>query len=361
MTKLLPNVSSNNQAAISQASRPVVRNVENTDIKQTNIENKTQSVDKKDYYSNKTILGSLMGLATIGGGIFLIKKRAANSAKLNNKISLEQITARIEETNNKINILKNLIKEDYTIRCQFQKEKFIASLDLAGEPFDDGRELQNKINVLYDKYQKIAEPSNKVIQETKLIIKEKLKTLGQDPDFMELRNRRKSLIKVVKTSKSEDEIKIANNKIYIINDLIINKVYPEEAATFIDLYGIEESQIRKLVDENFAKFDDFIARYDSMKTVGEDFNYDVITHRFHHKNKLRFIDVFPKEADLIAAHQERLKKTSENLYYYKNLKQSYVTFLRNFAESYRKTEAVAELKSLVKQLNSLKNSLKNAA
>lgn len=360
MPNLLQSISANNQISTFQTVQPIVKYV----APQVKSENNTQSAGGKDYFSNRTLYGSLVGLAAIGSGIFLISKKLKNPVKssLSNVVQSEQISGRIQEISDKINGLKKLIYNDYISKRKFMTEKFVAAWEEIGvEPFADGKELQQRLNIRSIKYQDVLDSSGKIIEENKNLIKERLKTLGKDSDFIELRKLRKSLMNTINTAKTEDEVKIAREKLFMVNDLLINKVYPEEAERFAGLYNMEESAIRKLVGDNFASYNDFIAKYNSIKSGESDFDFAVADNGFNHFDKLRFIDVFPKEAKVIVANREIVQAAKDDLWCYQSLQKSYSTVLSELAESYRQTEGVAELKSLVEQLNSLKNSLNNAA
>lgn len=364
MPSLLQNISTNNKIQPAQGTLPVVKTSTASSESKVQIDKNIQSNAKNDYFSNKTICGSLMGLAAIGGGIFLLRGKSAGSGQRlgNNTVVAEQISMRIEETLDKIKNLKNLIHNDYIIKFKFLTEKFIASQQYEGiEPFVNNKELYERIAKKYDKYQDLLETSGNVIRDKKHMIKQNLQNLFKDPEFNELREIRKSLMKTIKTSASEDEVKIANDKIVMVNDLLINKVYPDDAVKFIELHNIDEKQILKLVKENFTSYENFISKYQSMQKFESDFNYDIITNRFHHSDKLRFVDIFPKETESIVVNKQLIQDAKEDLYFYEDLQQSYIAAIRDFAVSYRQTEAVVELKSLVKQLNSLRNSYRNAA
>lgn len=363
MPSLLQNISNNNVKPQSvQATVPPIKQNEKPGIPSQ--ADQKVSPEDKNYFSNKTIFGSLMGLAAIGGSIFLISGKSAGSRQRlgNNTAVAEQIGMRIEETLDKIKNLKNLIRKDFIIKYKFLTEKFIASQKFEGiEPFSNNKELSERITKKYDKYQDILGTSGDVIREKKHIIRQNLQNLFKDPEFNELRDIRKSLMKTIKTSASEDEVKIANDKIVMVNDLLINKVYPDDAAKFIELHNIDEKQILKLVKENFTSYGDFISKYQSMQTFESDFNYDIITNRFNHSDNLRLVDIFPKEAESINTNKQLIQEAKEDLYFYKDLQRKYLATIRDFVASYRQTEAVKELNSLIKQLNSLRNNYRNAA
>ena len=145
----------------------------------------------------------------------------------------------------------------------------------------------------------------------------------QNPEFNELRKLRKALIKTATTSNSEDEVKIANEKITMINDLLINRVYPDEAAKYKLLHNIDDEQVFGLVKENFESYEQFVNKYDSLKGQEMDFDFSCLDNKFRHKESLRFKDIFPKEADIINTNTQLIEDARLNLFATENLYNTY--------------------------------------
>lgn len=324
-------------------------------------ENKPPQPDKNNnYFSSGTIIGSLSGLAVLGGSVW-----ALTSGKFKSKVrplSAKEINDNIIATSEQIKLLKKLIKKEYLIKKQAIIDRLndIEEPDYA-IPFTTTKELNEETKIFQEKYEKVYQTCDPIIKENKQIIKEKFQTLLKNPEFNELRKLRKALINIVATSNSEDEVKIANDKILMVNDLLINRAYPEKAAKFTPLYNLEDKQVYELVKENFETYEQFIEKYDTLNGKESDFDLLLIEDRFLNNKRLRFKDIFPKEADCIITNLKTIENAKHDVILRKNLYKTYISRLTELAQKYQETQTVKELHAHTQRLNMLREKLKNAA
>jgi hypothetical protein len=178
------------------------------------------------------------------------------------------------------------------------------------------------------------------------IIRKKMQALSNFPEFKELRKIRKALVKTVAESKSLDEIKIANQKIILVNDLLINRAYPKEAVKYERIYGISDAKAFALVRKNYSTFEEFMNEFRACQNKDLPFDYEVVANRFTHKNNLELTDVFPVETGVITSNRELIESTKEDYEAANSLYKKYVDRLKVLAAEYRKTDEVKELKRL---------------
>lgn len=352
MQNSFQKVSLNNPAKIN--TLPAVTKPKTTEVKETPVN------DNKNYFNSKTITGSLLGLAAIGGSIWAVKSGHFQSKNNIQKISPEQIQARINDTLDDINKLKKLIRDDFLAKRNHIINKFFNSNNTNNfMHFKDSQDLRAKIEAErsnYDRIEKIATPN---ILEQKQIIKDKFVKLINDPEFKELRQIRKSLLQAKKSTKTEDEMNIVSKKINIVNDMIINKVYPENSELFKQLYNADSSKILELINGKYETYEQYLTKYKELNPVPTDFNFDSVKNSFYHSKKLSFEDVFPEEVDIIKNNTKILKKAEDRCLILEILKKRYLEKYTEFVNNYQKTEAVIDLKKQVRQLRSLRKQLQS--
>jgi len=325
-----------------------------------NLPAKNPESKKNDYHNSKTILASLSALAVIGASVWGIKhssKPKPNQIKKNETDVLEAV----DVVKDKINKLKKLIFEDYISK----KTKIIDQMNKFDEfeykvPFNTGKDLQDKISVFEKEYVEMSANSYEVISKNKKIIRNKLAALMPDSDWQELKKLRKHFIKTMRTDKDVEQRKIAGEKLILVNDLLINKVYPETIDKY-NLYGITNQQAFEIVKKDFKTYDDFTEYYDSIKNMDIPFNFEELDKRFSHNGTLSLKDIFPEEITAIESSTELLDETTKKLTATKILYNKYQSKIKQLAQEYRETDGVKELKELLDDLKALKNSLKNAS
>ena len=336
------------------------------DIKQ---DSETQKIVKeespsKGYFSKKTILASLAGLAVLGGSVWAVKKYSSKSAvHTTQKLTPEEIKGKIDETKARIAELKEIISSNYLSR----KKHLIEELNNFGEfdyrvPFENVKELRNKISSLEKGTGSGIENSTKIISENKQIIRSKSEKLASDERWQELNLLRERLVKILNDDTCTAEQKnIANEKIPLVNDLLINMVYPEEAAKYKGIYGLTDTQTYELVNTEFAALDDFMKEFDRIKDKEIPFSFDTMDKRFSHNGSLSEQDLFPEETAIINSNEKRIKEINTELKAAKDLCEKYAERIKLLAGDFRKMSEVQELKSLNKQIKVFMQSLNESA
>ena len=152
-----------------------------------------------------------------------------------------------------------------------------------------------------------------------------------------------------------EQVKIANEKIPMVNDLLINRVYPEEMEKFSSIYGLEDSQAFEMIRKHYASHENFMKEYDELKNLSIPFDYDIIDRRFSHNGELSLLDVFPDEILSIKSNLELIKSFGIDLKGIKELEKKYVTKLSELTEDFRKSSDIEKLKNLTQRLKELNN------
>lgn len=317
---------------------------------------------KDRYFNSSTIIASLAGLAVLAGGVWGIQSGKIKLGSKRNTLSRQEIIAEIGNIKERISDIKNILVPEFT----HKKQKIIKELNKFGEydyklPFSSIRELKGEISVRNAEHQRVLANSKAIIADNKQIIKGKLEKLMQDPEWQELKNTRKALIKTVKAGKSLDDIKIANKKVSLVNDLLINKAYPERSADFKRLYGIDDNQALQLIRTPFKTYDEYVAAFKSKQNHDIPFDYLAFEHRFSHKNKLQLKDVFPVEAEVIYTNEKLIESTKKDYDEAVKLYERYREKILSLASEFRQYEETVELKQLIIRLKELRAALNNAS
>ncbi len=319
-----------------------------------------EETSSKDYFSKKTILASLAGLAVLGTSVWAVKKYSSKSiAQTGQKLTPEDVRGKIDETKARISELKEIINSNYLSR----KNHIIEELNNFGEfdyrvPFENIKQLRDKISTLEKDTGSSIENSTKIINENKQIIRSKSEKLSSNERWQELNLLRERLIKILNDNTSTAEQKnIANEKVPLVNDLLINMVYPEEAAKYKGIYGLTDTQTYELVNKEFATLDGFMKEFDRIKDKEIPFNFDTMDKRFSHNGSLSEQDLFPEETAIINSNERRIKEINTELKAVKDLCEKYAEKIKLLAADFRKIPEVQELKSLNKQLKVLMQSL----
>jgi hypothetical protein len=305
-------------------------------------------------------MGSLAGLAVIGTSVWTIKKHYSKPTKLKPKdLTPAEIQNSIAEIEIKIEKLKKIISDNYIS----ERNHIISQLNEFGEyeykiPFENSRDLNSKIKNLEKQKTTDISRSTKIIEENNQIIRDKIKQLSADEKWKELKTIRKQLVYTLHNKKSTPEQKkIANEKISFVNDLITNMVYPEEAAKYKSIYGLTEEQTYELVTREFETHEAFMKEFDRIKDKDIPFGFDSMDKRFSHTGSLSLRDIFPEEIATIESNKKHIKQINVALESAKELYGKYHKKLVALAKEFKNKEEVLELKTLIEQLKSLKNSL----
>lgn len=121
-------------------------------------------------------------------------------------------------------------------------------------------------------------------------IKNILKNLQGDSEWKELRKIRKELLKVVKDPKAGEQADIAGEKVKLLNNMIVCKVYPSEEPLFKGCAMMDIHDAKQLVGMNFNTLEDFRKTEKSMQKY--DFEMDLYEKFFFTTEKLSLKNVF---------------------------------------------------------------------
>lgn len=321
-------------------------NKKNTDLGRNNTPEEKNS-------SKNMLLGTLSGLAVLGGSVYWIKYRKnmwnnfpAHSGTLSNNLDVL-----IEE----VGKLKKLIREDYLSKRQALINKMNDPGEFGFElSFKDNKDLKKKVNIIEEQYGPAAENAKKVLEENRQIIIDKLRKLSSDPEWNELKILRKKLVKTMTTSPSMDQRKIAENKIPMVNDLITNKVYPDEVENYKSMYGIDNQKISELVRKEFASYDEFVNEYTSLNQENV-FDIPFMDRRFSHTSRLSFETVFPEETGIMKTCKSLIDINKARLDSAKKLYSDFNNKIRDLGVEYRETESIKDLKKYNARIEALRN------
>ena len=329
--------------------------------KELNRENKTTGAvnikPEKEKSSKNILTGTLSGLAVLGGSIYWVKSRggfrgknfstiAGNSGGLSNNpdVLLEEVTK-----------LKKLILQDYLSK----RQSIINKMNDPGEfgfeiHFVSNQDLRKKVNIIEEQLGPAVENAERVLKENQRIIMDKLRKLSSDPEWNELKILRKKLVRIVKTSPSQDQRKIAENKIPMVNDLLTNKVYPDEVEDYKRIYGIDDRTIYNLVKKEFNTLEEFINEYSSLNQDSV-FNLPFMDRRFSHESRLSFETLFPEETQNIKTCKSLIDLSRARLLAAKQLYADFNKKIKELGMQYRTTESIQDLKKYNARIRALRN------
>ncbi len=211
--------------------------------------------------------------------------------------------------------LKAKIKENYMNK----KSEILKNSDLT----EDKNEIKKYRDTMNNAY---------------LAVKNKIKKLAEDSDWIDLRKVRKRLLKTLDKEKHGEKRDIASKKIEILNNILICKIYPEEEEAFKGKILMDLSDAAELVKKDFATMEDFQKEYSSRQKY--DFELD-LNEKFFYKNfKLTWRDLFPEDMKEYDFAKEKIKDLQ------KEPQTKRLEKLKQLALEFRETADVKTLKSL---------------
>ena len=328
----------------------------------TNSDKISQQPVKDSYFNQKTIIGSLFGLALLGTSTFLCIKHFRKPKVQNSKtkIDAKHLKLEIKNIKERINYLKNLVKVNYVEqRNHLYKNNTNLdeySVDINFTNFND---LKSEIKTLRRNNNGKINKINEIINKNRQIVIEKLKNLSSNKEWNDIKKLRKQTRKIIETSTNEEQKKIAQEKMPLINDLIYNRVYPENIENYKNLYGIEDKNVLELVKKEFSSYEEFMKAFDSLKNPTEKFDYTIIEERISSTGPLTLKDVFPKEIDTIDSNLKLKKEYETQLKEYEKIYRIILDKLVELAKKYRNCSEIKELKNLTVQLKTKEAQLNN--
>lgn len=160
----------------------------------------------------------------------------------------------------------------------------------------------NAVSVNQDGINQYSDLKNKA----SIAIKERLKNLQKDDEWMNLRKLRKNLLKTIEREKFGETCDIASKKIEMINNVLICKLYPEEEQAFKNNTLMDVSDAVDIINKTFTKFEDFDNEYLSRQKYEFDFNLD--DKFFFTNSKLTLKDLFPEEVNQYQTSKEKIQE-----------------------------------------------------
>ena len=309
----------------------------------------SKSVSEKNgsFSNNNVLLSSLGGLAVVGFGYLAYRK-------FSGKILPKNETSTSGHTLLDIVDIKEKIKKDIIEK----RQNLLAEINAKRSPYDSspvyesGRDIIKRLNEAQHVHQQNVEELLPTKNKSMATIKSKLKNLAGDKDWQFLRNSRKNLIKIINGSYPKRAQEIAYNKVLLINDLLINKVYPDEQKVFLNFHGFSHEDGLNLIKTKFSNMEDYNK---ACKELREKNNVGkiILTARernFKHYMPLTLSSVFPDEANVYKTCRRKLFLSSGRLNVLKKAYSDYIDGLKQIAIECRHSENNNSLKNAVASL-----------
>ena len=342
-------------------TEPKISAIQTSNVKDKKTDTKESSFKEK-YFNAKTITGSLIGLAVLGTVTVLgIKKwHGSNIKETKPVIDKNKINTDIHNIKENIKNVKELINENY-IEQRTHLYNELSTSDEYGINirFSSLADLKNQMKELQANNSESLTNADNIIEANKKKIEETSKKLSDNPEWKKILSIREQCRKIIKTSKDNEQKKIAAEKIPLLNELIYSRVYPESLEK-ANSYGIEDSKLFELVKKKFATLNDFMKEFEALKTNSGSFDYDISEKKIAHSGALTERDIFPKEYDIIESNMRIKKDYEEKIAEYKKIYERVIDELKSLANEYRNSSEVNDLRNLIKQLN-IKRELLNRA
>lgn len=304
--------------------------------------------------NNELLWSSLAGLAVISGGsLYWYKtKQPENKYKPPKENLKEKYKILQEDTDH----LKNLVIKDYQAKVQVLRNKANIFDEFDIEiPFENGKDLHAKILEMETQNPKLEEERNKLIKENLSIIREKFKRLSTDPQWKEFRQIRKQLKHASKFSNTADESTLAIKKIELIDDLIINKVYPENVPQYESAIGLTQQQVLDIIKKDYSSLQEYLDDFQSKSNPKTPVLWP--QEILNTTDTLSLQLVFPREVELIDECRKDNKFAVQKLDAAKNFLKKYHESLRKLSVKYAETPDMIELKKKMAELRTLKRKL----
>lgn len=324
----------------------IMKTPENQAVKKddTNVKNtQPKESEKSKSKDGNILLYSLGGLAVIGFGYLAGKKflvKVPKSEQNNSGCNLLDIMNAKEKIKNEIIEKRQaLLAEINANRSQYD----------TSAPYESGRDIINRLKQAQNVHQKDVDELVPLKNKKMAAIRAKLQELASDEDWQFLRSTRKNLIKIVNGSYPKNARSIAYNKVLLVNDLLINKVYPEEQKAFLNFHGFSHEDGINLIKTKFSKKEDYSKARDELiaKSNAGEIILTTRQRNFKHYMPLTLIDIFPDEARVCKACNHKLYVSSGKLNVLKKAYKDYLDGLKQIATEYRTSENVNALKNAV--------------
>lgn len=303
---------------------------------------KSSVPDKKS--QQNMLLYSLGGLAVLGTTAAIIKSHlSGNKANKNDKGSVNIV---------EIIKLKNKIRNNFVEKREPIRQKLFEELENMSPEYKF--KTIGQINAMLMEMQ-----SNRTSLQTRLIqhkteqtkiIKQKLANLAKDKEWLELRKLRKSYLKILKGKEPAEQQQIADKKIVLINNLLINKAYPEEIERFKTLYQMDPSTALEFVKKDYKTIQDYNEAFKDAQTLDIPYGIPAKERNFSHSHPLKPRDVFPDEALSCEECDQKLYYINTKTERLSNIMSEYKEKIKQIAEQSRNSVDVKSLKAEIKHL-----------
>ena len=181
------------------------------------------------------------------------------------------------------------------------------------------------------------------------LLKNKISNLSSDNEWQGLRKLRKNYIKTLKSKASAEKKQIANKKIIIINDLLINKAYPEEVEAFKQLYKIDPADALEFVKKDTKTLKDYNEEFKAAQKLDIPYSIPVRDRNFTHILPLKLIDVFPDEALAYNECESKLKYINRITTRLDEILNKYKEDISKIVDEFRNSVEVKALKAAIKE------------
>lgn len=310
-------------------------------------EQQVQPDNKEKNNRNKLLLYSLGGLAVLGTAAYLIKSRMAKAAV---QKSQEQDVNIMEVIR-----LRNKIKTEFEAKREPYAEKLFENLRNTGIDIKCKNigELSKKIKEIEQRNNTLKESLITHRNQQSNLLKEKIQKLNQDSEWIELRKLRKNFINLINSKAPAEQKKIAAKKIVLVNDLLINKGYPEEIEAFKNLYRFDQNKGMEIVRTKFETLEDFNKAMKEAQTLDVDIKLPIRERNFTHMQPLHLTDIFPDEANSYVECNKKIEVLDFETNSINNFYKQYHEELKNLAAEARESADVKALRAEVAKRQTL--------
>ncbi len=313
---------------------------------------------EREKRNKNLIMLSLLGLATLGGGGYYAYNKRKNDLNNTEKppTAREKLQAGYRVLKKDTENTRQLVVKDFQAKIKKLRndENVFDEFDVE-IPFTDGKDLRRQVMKMETDAPIIIAKQNEIINEKKNIIKSKITELSGDSDWKELRQIAKQMKKTIQTTKNYDEIEITKQKLAYVNDLIINKIYPENIPDYEKFIGMTQNDLLGIIKKDFKTLEEY-QNYFNPKTKPTKLCAE-LEEIFVHNGPLTLKQMFSRETQVIERCREKIKDTNRRLKFGKEHLLRYDQKLKALVENYKKTEGMIELKSKTAQLRKIAKQL----
>ena len=313
---------------------------------------------EREQRNKNLIMLSLLGLATLGGGGYYAYNKHQNNVNQTEKppSAQEKLQAEYRALKKDTENTRQLVVKDFRSRVTKLRndENVFEEFDVE-IPFTDGKDLRQQVMKMETDAPIIIAKQNEIINEKKSIIKSKITELFNDNDWKELRQIAKQMKKTIETSKNFDEIAITKQKLAYVNDLIINKIYPENIPDYENSLGMTQNDLLGIIKKDFKTLEEYQNYFNSKtKPINP---FAELEEIFVHNGPLTFRQMFSRETQVIERCYEKIKDTNRRLKFGKEHLARYEEKFKILVANYQRTKGVTELKSNMAKLRKMAKEL----